>query len=322
MEERKDMNKTDKEMDMYQTQKNTDGNNNIEETPSEIVLLHRGEEGYPERLLALPHMPEELYLLGKLPREDLPTVGIVGARACSAYGRIQAFRYAREFSEAGVQVISGLASGIDSEGHKGALDGPTPTFAVMGCGVDVCYPRYNRGLYQRILRQGGGIVSEYPPGMPAMPHHFPLRNRIISGLSDIVLLVEARVKSGSLITASHAMEQGKSVYALPGAVNDPLSRGCHELIFDGAGIAYCPEVILSELGIPAEKQKEKRKEKKPLLTGEEKILYDRMEECKVMELDHLVNITGWPVEKVCSLLLQLILKNAVMETGRQQYLKQ
>src|SRR5699024_4473676 len=162
------------------------------------------------------------------------------------YGRIQAFRYARVLSEAGVQIISGLAWGIDSEGHKGALEGGTSTFAVLGNGVDICYPAGNRGLYQRILRQGGGICSEYPPGVRPRKYSVPARNRIISGLADLVLVVEAKEKSGSLITAQWALEQGKAVFALPGPVNEELSMGCHRLIYDGAGIAFSPEILLEE----------------------------------------------------------------------------
>ena len=130
----------------------------------------------------------------------------------------------------GVQIISGMARGIDAEGHKGALDTDTPTFAVLGSGVDVCYPNSNRWLYQRILEKGGGIISELPPGSPPVNWAFPARNRIISGLSDAVLVVEAKEQSGSLITANFALEHGHSVYALPGAVTEELSRGCNKLI--------------------------------------------------------------------------------------------
>ena len=152
-------------------------------------------------------------------------------------------------SEHGVQVISGMAAGIDAEGHKGALEGGTPTFAVLGNGVDICYPSSSRGIYRRIPQKNGGIISEYEPGTRGRAYHFPARNRIISGLADLVLVVEAKEKSGSLITASCALEQGKMVYAIPGAVNDALSRGCHKLIYDGAGIAYSPEILLDEWGL-------------------------------------------------------------------------
>lgn len=127
---------------------------------------------------------------------------------------------------------------VDAEAHKGALEGGTATYAVLAGGVDICYPAGNKALYERILREGGGIISEQPPGMRARNYFFPARNRIISGLADMVLIVEAREKSGSLITAQWALDQGKTVYAIPGPVNEELSIGCHKLIYDGAGIAY------------------------------------------------------------------------------------
>ncbi len=214
-----------------------------------VIRICREEEVYPGRLTPFPDMPEELYVEGNLPDPSMPAVAIVGSRMCSSYGRIQAFRFARELSEHGVQVISGLARGIDSEAHQGALAGGTPTFAVLGCGLDIPYPRGNQGLRQKILEKGGGILTEYPAGSPPLSYHFPIRNRIISALSDLVLVVEAKKRSGSLITASYALDQGKPVYAVPGEIHEALSEGTNRLIFDGAGTAINPEVILAELGI-------------------------------------------------------------------------
>ena len=129
-----------------------------------VRCITRDDPEYPGRLKALPQMPDRLYVKGRLPADSKPTAAVVGARRCSAYGRIQAFHYAKYLSCQGVQVISGLATGIDAEGHKGALEGESPTFAVLGNGADICYPVVNRPLYQRILKEGGGIISEYPPG--------------------------------------------------------------------------------------------------------------------------------------------------------------
>ena len=138
-----------------------------------IRCVERNSPEYPEKLKNYKDMPERLYVRGKLPENGRPSAAIVGARMCSPYGRIQAFHYAKALSEAGVQIISGLAWGIDSEGHKGALEGGTPTFAVLGNGADVCYPRRNQELYQRILRKQGGIFSEYPPGTQPRKYFFP-----------------------------------------------------------------------------------------------------------------------------------------------------
>ena len=140
-------------------------------------------------------------------------------------------------------MVSGMARGIDGIAQKAALEAGGASFAVLGCGVDICYPEENRELYDRLLQEGG-ILSEYPPGMPPEPKLFPPRNRIISGLSDLVLVIEARKKSGTLITVDMALEQGREVYALPGRVSDKLSDGCNRLIRQGAGVATCPEDIL------------------------------------------------------------------------------
>ena len=160
-------------------------------------------------------MPAVLYARGVLPDPEKKSVAIVGARNCSTYGKKEALRFAGVLAENGIQIISGMALGVDSWAHIGALEAGGTTIAVLGSGIDVCYPPSHRELYHRILESGGGILSEYEPGMPALPHHFPVRNRIISALADIVLVVEARKKSGSLITASYALEQGKSIYAVP-----------------------------------------------------------------------------------------------------------
>ena len=229
-----------------------DRNIRTEKTEDILAGIHNIEKGndlYPKRFDGLGRMPSRLYVLGKLPDPAVRTVAIVGARGCSEYGRMEARRFGRVLAENGVQIVSGLAYGVDAWAQKGALEGGGKTFAVLGTGVDVCYPKQNYALYRRIIREGGGIISEFEPGAPPNAWHFPLRNRIISALSDVVLVVEARLKSGSLITADCAMEQGRAVYALPGRTMDVMSQGCNRLIAQGAGIAWTPEVILEELGI-------------------------------------------------------------------------
>nr|WP_242828910.1 DNA-processing protein DprA [[Eubacterium] cellulosolvens] len=219
------------------------------EWTGKIRCIERGTERYPEKFEGLAHMPGRLYVIGNFPDPQKKTVAIVGARGCSEYGRKEALRFGRVLAEYGVQIVSGLAYGVDAWAQKGALDGGGKTFAVLGTGVDVCYPKQNASLYRKIIREGGGILSEFEPGAPPNAWHFPLRNRIISALADVVLVVEARRKSGSLITADYAMEQGRTVYALPGRTMDELSQGCNRLIAQGAGIAWTPEIILDELGI-------------------------------------------------------------------------
>ena len=294
----------------------------MEEKPEErIRQISSKSAEYPQKLNNYPKMPEILFAKGNLPDAKKPTAAIVGARACSPYGRIQAFRYAKILSSAGVQIISGMAYGIDAEAHKGALEGGTPTYAVLAGGVDICYPSGNRPLYDRILRENGGILSEQPPGMRARNYFFPARNRIISGLADLVLIVEAREKSGSLITAQWALDQGKIVYAVPGPVNEALSMGCHKLIYDGAGIAYSPEILLRELGLNCE-NKVKSPEKNDLgLATDLKLVYSCLD-LRPKSTDFLIQKTGLPPEKIGSLLLELKLSGLVREIGRHYYIKE
>nr|WP_294661305.1 DNA-processing protein DprA [uncultured Blautia sp.] len=294
----------------------------MEEKPKErIRQISSKSAEYPQKLNNYPKMPEILFAKGNLPDAKKPTAAIVGARACSPYGRIQAFRYARILSSAGVQIISGMAYGIDAEAHKGAMEGGTPTYAVLAGGVDICYPSGNRPLYDRILRENGGILSEQPPGMRARNYFFPARNRIISGLADLVLIVEAREKSGSLITAQWALDQGKIVYAVPGPVNEALSMGCHKLIYDGAGIAYSPEILLRELGLNCE-NKVKSPEKNDLgLASDLKLVYSCLD-LRPKSTDFLIQKTGLPPEKIGSLLLELKLSGLVREIGRHYYIKE
>lgn len=291
-----------------------------EKTEERIRQISSKSAEYPQKLNNYPKMPEILFAKGNLPDAKKPTAAIVGARACSPYGRIQAFRYAKILSSAGVQIISGMAYGIDAEAHKGALEGGTPTYAVLAGGVDICYPSGNRPLYDRILRENGGILSEQPPGMRARNYFFPARNRIISGLADLVLIVEAREKSGSLITAQWALDQGKIVYAVPGAVNEALSMGCHKLIYDGAGIAYSPEILLRELGLNCE-NKVKSPEKNDLgLASDLKLVYSCLD-LRPKNLDQIIRKTGFSPGKTAGILGQLMLMGLVKETGRQNYIR-
>lgn len=217
-------------------------------TPGEagIRMVERGERDYPARLLEIPDPPERLYVLGRLPEEKVPSVAIIGARECSEYGSYVAARLGECMGRNGIQVISGMARGIDGIGQTAALDAGGSSFAVLGSGVDVCYPARNRRLYER-LRERGGVLSEYPPGTPALSRNFPPRNRIVSGLADAVVVVEAREKSGTLITVDMALEQGKEVYAVPGRVTDALSSGCNRLVKLGAAMLLDPEELAEEL---------------------------------------------------------------------------
>ena len=226
-----------------------------------VKLVAYRDSIYPTKLKEIPSPPSYLFYLGNLPKDDIPSVSIIGARMCSEYGKEAAKYYSSVLSKNGIQVISGLASGIDGISQRAALDADGSSFGILGSGIDVCYPVANKTLYKDLAIRGG-VISENPIGSKPLPYHFPMRNRIISGLSDIVLVVEAKEKSGTLITVSMALEQGKDVYALPGNYNSRLSLGCNKLIADGAGIAYSPEVLLEELGMKYNIEKQNKSDER------------------------------------------------------------
>ena len=211
-----------------------------------IRLLPIYDEAYPQRLRNIYDPPLVLYVRGKLPDFNrLPAVAVVGQRKATPYGTIVTERLAFQLSCSGVIVVSGMAAGIDSAAHNGAVKGDTPTVAVFGTAIDQCYPASNAGLLRAILHSGAA-VSEYPPGKKTHASAFPRRNRIISGLSLGVVVGEAPAKSGSLITAGLALDQGRDVFAVPGAVDAPSSEGCNELIARGAKLVRNARDVLEE----------------------------------------------------------------------------
>jgi len=215
-----------------------------------IRILNYGAPDYPERLKQISDPPLVLYVKGHLARTDRAAVAVVGSRHASHYGWEQAGKIAAELAAGGCTVVSGLARGIDQSTHEGALRVTHGrTLAVLGCGADVIYPARNRDLYEKISERGA-VISEYALGAAPLAHHFPIRNRIISGLSLGVLVVEAHVRSGSLITAREALDQGRDVFALPGRVDQLTSRGCHQLLKEGAYLAESAQDILSVLAFP------------------------------------------------------------------------
>ena len=214
--------------------------------------LTLGHPRYPADLLAMEDPPLVLFVLGRLDALEWPRrVALVGSRNPTPQGCDNARAFAQALGEQGVCVVSGLALGIDGAAHEGALSTPSPTIAVVGTGLDRVYPAKHRDLAKRIANQGA-IVSEYPLGTPPLAHHFPQRNRIISGLSQGTLVVEAAVQSGSLITARMALEQGREVFAIPGSIHSPQSKGCHALIRQGAKLVESAQDVLEDLRWPAD----------------------------------------------------------------------
>ncbi|SAK51860.1 DNA protecting protein DprA [Caballeronia pedi] len=210
-------------------------------------LLTLADAGYPQALLTMPDPPPLLYAKGRLELLQARAVAIVGSRHATPQGLEDARRFARVLSDAGLAVVSGLALGIDASAHRGALEGATGTISVIGTGADLVYPAAHHTLAHEIARDGA-ILSEWPLGTPARSANFPQRNRLIAGLSGGVLIVEAAMRSGSLITARLANEMGRDVFAMPGSVHAPLSQGCHRLIKQGAKLVETPEDVLEEFG--------------------------------------------------------------------------
>ena len=284
-----------------------------------ILFLTVEDEQYPDRLKKLEHPPYALYCMGKLPEEQCPAVAVIGARECSEYGSYVAKAFAGEMAEAGVSIVSGMARGIDGIGQSAALARKGKTYAVLGCGVDVCYPSSNRRLYQEILDMDGGILSSFPPGTQPLQRHFPERNRIVAGLSDVVLVVEARLKSGTWITVDMALEQGKSVYAVPGRLTDRLSDGCNYLIRQGAGIALTPKDVLSELSVLENRKGRsgKKKQEKGLMRfldscpkTPDEIIENMQKRGETMELTDLL-----------AELMELCMERKVRRTGGNYFVK-
>jgi DNA processing protein len=211
-------------------------------------ILTWDDPDYPKALLDLGFAPPVLYFVGRRELLNRPALAIVGSRNATAQGRDNARAFARALADAGLTIVSGLALGIDAAAHEGALAGAGSTLAVVGTGLDRVYPARNRELAHAIAATGG-LLSEFPPGTPPRDINFPRRNRLISGLARGVLVVEAALASGSLITARYAGEQGREVFAIPGSIHSPLSKGCHKLLREGAKLVETAQDILEELGM-------------------------------------------------------------------------
>ena len=211
-----------------------------------ISFYPLGYPGYPDKLINIPDPPAALFVKGSLPDPALPSAALIGTRKCSGYGNVMAKQLGEALAKRGVLVISGMARGIDGIGQRAVCEAGGRTYAVLGCGVDIVYPQENGRLYEKLILKGG-IISEYIPGTEPRASLFPPRNRIISGLSDTVIVVEAKEKSGTMITVDMALEQGREVYAIPGRVIDGLSCGCNRLIKQGAGLIISIDEFIDDI---------------------------------------------------------------------------
>jgi DNA processing protein len=275
------------------------------------------DASFPPLLAAIEDAPACLFVRGDTDCLLTAQLAMVGTRDPTASGRRDAAEFARYFARGGLVITSGLALGIDAASHEGALAGGGRSIAVLGCGLDNPYPPENAALAERIAAQGA-LVSEFPPGTPPLKENFPRRNRLISGLSLGVLVVEAARRSGSLITARLAGAQGREVFALPGSIHNPMARGCHELIRQGAKLVETAADVLGELRIPFLKQDLESKSGAPSVAGAEAPQLDKDYEILLDALgfeptgiDALVDRTGLPSQSVASMLLILELEGRV-----------
>lgn len=268
---------------------------------------------YPKLLRNLYDPPIVLYILGDVPRQDEWMIAVIGARQCSSYGRQVSKMLSRGMASAGLTVVSGMARGSDSAAHWGALEEGGRTFAILGCGVDICYPRENMDLYTEISRHGG-IISELPPGTKPEGYQFPRRNRIIAALSQGIVVTEAKQQSGTLITVEHGLNLGKEIFAVPGRIDDALSEGCNQLIRSGAKLVLQPSDILEEFGILAREFKKNN----ITLDNSEKVVYASI--CLVpRSADDIADMTGMDVQRVIHHLVSMELKGIIHRVGKNQY---
>lgn len=282
-----------------------------------IAFLHHGGPDYPEILANIFDPPPGLFVRGSILEIDSRAVAMVGSRKATRYGLGVAAKLAGDLAVAGVTVVSGMARGIDTAAHKGALAAGGRTVAVLGCGVDVIYPRENEDLMEEIASRGA-LISEFPPGTRPQPWHFPVRNRIISGLSEAVVIVEAAERSGALITADFALDQGRDVLAVPGNITSEMSRGPNRLIRQGARPVENAGDILEEMGLDRLFRKEETVRPGVALSPEEEAI-SRVLTFEPRTLDSLVELSGLPAQKVLVALTFLEMKRLARQLPGRLY---
>lgn len=287
---------------------------------------------YPERLKHIEGKPHGIFYKGNLPAEGVPSVAVIGSRECSEYGRMVAEYFGSRLALMGVNIISGMAWGIDGIAQMGCLNFGGSSYAVLGCGPDIVYPKKNRILYDRLCKDGNGVLSEYAPHVMPISKQFPPRNRIISGLSDCVLVVEARARSGTLITVDMAVDQGKTVMVVPGRITDELSIGCLNLISEGAHIAYDVDCVVKELEMTFSEYFLRKRGKSGDIKNrgirEQKIVLNEVEERVYKRLDYspseveIISLqTGITVRELMVILTGLELKGMAREYAPGMYVR-
>ncbi len=296
------------------------------EIKDKIEIIKKSSRNYPEILKEIPDAPKQLYVRGSLPKDHNLNFAIVGTRAASDYGRTLAFKIAKELAELGFNIVSGLALGIDTQAHLGALEGKGKTTAVMGSAIDdnSIYPSENLNLVKKIISLGGAVISEYEPGTKSEIWFFPERNRIISGLSRGVLVVEAPEKSGALITARAALEQNREVFAIPGSIFSKNSCGTNNLIKSGAKMVTTVDDILEELNLTDLKTVSlrdiSRREKKEKLNPEEQLILGIIEK-EPIQIDKICKISEMAAGQVLSIVSVLEIRGIIKNIGGSKFVK-
>jgi DNA processing protein len=288
---------------------------------NDIQIITTRDEAYPRVLLEIEDPPPTLFVRGELTPPDALAIAVVGSRHATRYGTTQSTKLAAGLARAGLTIVSGLARGIDAAAHRGALDAEGRTIAVLGGGLLNLYPPENAKLADDIA-QHGAVLSEAPPRFAPTSGSFPQRNRIISGLSLGTIIVEASDRSGALITARHAMEQGREVFAVPGRIDSRASRGCHALIRDGAKLVECPEHVLEELGplVSAAPQEDGTVLRHPAelqLNDTERTVLQAID-TEPTQIDAVVQETGLPIHRVLSTLSVLEMRRLIVRTSGNQ----
>ena len=286
-----------------------------------IEVIKKSSQNYPEILKEISNAPKQLYVRGNLPKDCNLNFAIVGTRAASDYGKTLAFKIAKELAKLGFNIVSGLALGIDTQAHLGALAANGRTTAVMGSAPDdnSIYPSENLNLVKKIISSGGAVISEYEPGTKSEIWFFPERNRIISGLSRGVLVVEAPEKSGALITARVALEQNREVFAIPGSIFSKNSFGTNNLIKSGAKMVTTVDDILEELNLTDLKTEKEVKEEENL-TEEEKIILKIVEK-EPIHIDKVCEISKMAANQVLSIVSVLEIKGIIKNIGGSKFVK-
>ncbi|MCR4955963.1 MAG: DNA-processing protein DprA [Lachnospiraceae bacterium] len=314
------LNQKDKEMLLLYRRNSKFYNNAIEKMKQYgVSFIGKGEKGFPQKLLLCPDPPVGLFYRGRLPRQEQKTIAIVGARACSRYGEHYAKKISEALVDSGAQVISGLARGIDGYATEAAVERKGRAFAVLAGGVEMIYPPEHYNLYHKTIAYGGAI-SEYPVGIKPAKGMFPRRNRIISGLADAVIIIEAREKSGSFITADYALEQGRDIYVLPGRVDDPLSAGCNRYIREGAGIITSIKELLLDLGLKGIETGAPDKKEKIILEKQESLVYAFLS-LVPKGLDEIIAESGMDVKSVIDTLFKLVEMGLAEECYKNQFVR-